>query len=170
MSKINSKLNHSRRVILPVSVFILTFILHYIWHVIFPENNPIQEQWVIIPDKISMFDKYIDSQNYWFGYIYSICFAFIAVALRSYKEIQCKTSQSMAFGGITFGGIIAATGCFVIGCCGSPMLIVWINLFGVKFLPFAKPLLALLTTVSIGIALWWMRRKMIMNSCQCNEK
>jgi hypothetical protein len=170
MDKINPSAINYRRALLPVSVFFLTFIFHYIWLIIFPENDPTQTQWVIIPDNISNFDKYMDSQNYWFGYIYSICFAFIAVSLRIYKEVRCKTSPKLAFSGMTFTGIIAATGCFVIGCCGSPMLVVWINLFGVKFLPFAKPLLALLTTVSIGIALWWMRRKIITDSCQCNEK
>ena len=53
-------------------------------------------------------------------------------------------------------GGLAVAGCFLIGCCGSPMLAVWISLFGAGFAPLAKPLVAILTTLSVGIGWAWM--------------
>ena len=40
----------------------------------------------------------------------------------------------------------------MLGCCGSPMLAVYLSLFGAAFLPWAKPLIALLTTVTLFAA------------------
>jgi hypothetical protein len=54
---------------------------------------------------------------------------------------------------------LALAGCFLVGCCGSPMLVVYLSLFGAWFLPLAKPLVAVVTTISIAAAWWWMRRK-----------
>ena len=50
-------------------------------------------------------------------------------------------------------------GCFLAGCCGSPMLGVYLSLFGASFLPWAKPLVAGLTTAMIAGSYWWMRRR-----------
>jgi hypothetical protein len=38
------------------------------------------------------------------------------------------------------------------------MLVVYLNLFGAGFLPLAKPLVAVVTTLSIIGAWWWMKR------------
>ena len=37
-------------------------------------------------------------------------------------------------GGITLSGFLAVAGCYLLGCCGSPMLAVYMSLFGVSFL------------------------------------
>jgi len=37
-----------------------------------------------------------------------------------------------AGGGVTLLGALMAGGCFLIGCCGSPMLAVYLSLFGAK--------------------------------------
>ena len=54
---------------------------------------------------------------------------------------------------------MAVAGCFLVGCCGSPMLGVYLSLFGAAFLPFAKPLAAGLSTLLILGSYWWMRRQ-----------
>ena len=46
-------------------------------------------------------------------------------------------------------GILYIGGCFLLGCCGSPMLAVYLSLFGSSFLGFTKPLVATITTVSV---------------------
>ena len=53
-------------------------------------------------------------------------------------------------GGITLVGVLMAGGCFLIGCCGSPMLAVYVSLFGSRALGVGKPLTALVTLVSVG--------------------
>lgn len=62
-------------------------------------------------------------------------------------------------GGLTFSGILAATGCFLLGCCGSPMLGVYLSFFGAAFLPLAGPFVAGLTTVLIGASYFWMNHR-----------
>jgi hypothetical protein len=62
-------------------------------------------------------------------------------------------------GGLTLTGFLAVAGCFLVGCCGSPMLVVYLNLFGAGFLPLAKPLVAVVTTLAIIGAWWWMKRR-----------
>ena len=48
-----------------------------------------------------------------------------------------------------------AGGCFLIGCCGSPMLAVYLSLFGAKALGLGKPLMALVTLVSVSCGYWY---------------
>lgn len=71
----------------------------------------------------------------------------------------CSPSKRFALGGATFSGLLAVSACFLVGCCGSPMLVVWINIFGAAFNPFAKPFIALLTTATIAAAWVWMSRR-----------
>ena len=48
-----------------------------------------------------------------------------------------------AFGGVSLVTLLAAAGCFLIGCCGSPMLAIYVSLFGSKAAGIGKPLMAL---------------------------
>jgi hypothetical protein len=47
-----------------------------------------------------------------------------------------------AAGSITLVGVLMAAGCFLIGCCGSPMLAIYLGLFGAKVLGLGKLLTA----------------------------
>jgi hypothetical protein len=62
-------------------------------------------------------------------------------------------------GGLTLVGVLMAGGCFLIGCCGSPMLAVYVSLFGAKALSVGKPLTALVTLVSVGCGYWCLSRR-----------
>lgn len=150
-----------RRAFLPGGVFVAVFVFHYLYFIAFPEHDPAQTGWIVLPKQTSFFQEYVEAQRYWLGYAYGLPIAFAAVALRSYRESRCSASRNLAFGGVAFSGFLAAVACFLTGCCGSPMLVVWLSLFGVAFLPLAKPLVAALTTVSVGAAWWWMRRRMV---------
>lgn len=68
-------------------------------------------------------------------------------------------ARNLAIGGVTLSGVLAVAGCFLLGCCGSPMLAVYLSLFGAAFLPFAKPLVAGLTAASLVAGWWWMKRR-----------
>jgi hypothetical protein len=41
-----------------------------------------------------------------------------------------QKNKRLAIGGFSLTGFLVATGCFLVGCCGSPMLVVYLNLFG----------------------------------------
>jgi hypothetical protein len=164
-----SNLSKVYSVSLPLSIFTATFLFHYFWHVFFPEQNPTQEKWILIPDDISSLKRYVDSKSYWFGYTYGICLAFISIALRKYLKDKCNSYRNIALGGMTLTGFWAVAACFLIGCCGSPMIVVWLNLFGAAFMPLAKPFIALITTVSLIITWFWMSKKNQPNNCEFNR-
>jgi len=145
--------------LLTLVAFLVTLIIHYVWLGLFPETDPAQSQWVLVPVERSWWDLYLETESYWLGYSYALCVAFIVMASQRYLLTRCKASGRMAVGGVTLTGGVAVFGCFLIGCCGSPMLIVWINLFGAGIVPLAKPLIALMTTASIALAWLWMDRR-----------
>jgi hypothetical protein len=64
-------------------------------------------------------------------------------------------------GGITLVGMLMAGGCFLIGCCGSPMLAVYVSLFGAKALGVGKPLTALVTLASVSCGYWCLSRRLV---------
>lgn len=92
--------------------------------------------------------------------LYALSLAFAAAAFRRYREGRLCTTRNLAIGGVTFTEVLSVTGCYLLGCCGSPMLGVYVSLFGAVFIPWAKPLAALLTLLSIGVAWWWLNRRM----------
>lgn len=145
--------------ILPLAAFLATFAIHFVWSGLFPESDPNQAKWVLVPVDRSWWSLYLESGSYWLGYAYALSIAFVVVAAQRYFRTRCRTSGTLAVGGITLTGGLAVFGCFLLGCCGSPMLVVWINLFGAGFLPLAKPLVALLTSLSIAIAWGWLVRR-----------
>lgn len=146
--------------VLPGFVFVGVFSIHYLWQGFFPEQDPLQSQWLSLPTENSWFLNYIETKNYLLGYSYGLSAAFASVAFRNYLKSPGWESKTFAIGGVTFSGVLAFAGCFLIGCCGSPMFVVWLNIFGAAFIPFAKPFIALVSTISIAVAwLWMIRRK-----------
>jgi len=73
--------------------------------------------------------------------------------------VQGVAGGCRALGGVTLTGFLALAGCFLVACCGSPMLVVYLSLFGADFLPLAKSLVAVVNTLSIIGAWWWMKRR-----------
>jgi hypothetical protein len=144
-----------RRILLPLAVFLAVMGLHFVWLGLFPERDPAQSRWAELPAvDSSWLQAYLDGGSYWLGYSYGIALAFAAAGLRRYREQRIAAGRNLALGGISFSGALAVVGCYVLGCCGSPMLAVYLSLFGAAFLPWAKPLVAILTTASL-LAAWF---------------
>ncbi len=148
------------RATLPASVLLAVWIVHFVWLGSFPESNASQRQWASLEGiiEVSWWQQYIETQSYYLGFTYGLSLAFASVALRRYREQRLCQARNLAVGGITLSGFLAVVGCYLLGCCGSPMLAVYMSLFGARFLPLAKPLIAALTAVLIGVAWWWMNR------------
>lgn len=171
-----------RRAFLPSAIFAFVFAAHYFWNGIFPENWTIQSQWLSFnpATEVTWWRRYIETQGYYMGFSYALSFAFAATALRRYKERRTCASRNIAFGGVTFSGGLSALGCFIIGCCGSPMLAVYLNMVGASFLPVAKPLLAAFTAAVVGMSWWWTHKNYDYtfkstpasdsDSCGCSEE
>lgn len=149
-----------RRAVLAGTVFVLVGALHFVYLGVFPDEDPAQARWVAVaPRESSWVTRYVESGSYWLGLSYAMSLAFAASALSRYRRERCCGARNLAIGGVTFSGFLSVVGCYLIGCCGSPMLAVYLNLFGAAFVPLAKPLVAALTAVSLAIAWFWMDRR-----------
>jgi len=150
-----------QRGFIPLLVFLGVAIVHFLWTGLFPDVDPAQSRWLTVasaPD-ISLLQRYLDTQSYWLGYSYGLSLAFASFAFLRWRERRQCAARNVAVGGITLSGFLAVAGCFLLGCCGSPMLVVYLNLFGASFLPLAKPIVAGITTLTIFWFVWWMNRR-----------
>ena len=149
----------ARRSVRPLIVFAAVVAIHFLWHGIVPEQDPAQSRWATADiAQREWLTRYIEAGDYWLGTAYALPIAFAAVALRRYREGRFCAARRFAVGGVTFSGVLSVAGCYLVGCCGSPMLAVYLSLLGAAFLPFAKPLIALITLMSVLIGWWWMNR------------
>ena len=55
--------------------------------------------------------------------------------------------------------VACGAGCFALGCCGSPMLPVWVGLFGAKWAQASGPAIFGITLASLALGLWLLRKK-----------
>lgn len=140
------------RALLPLSVFLAVICTHFVWLGLFPEQDPVQSRWAEVPTTDhSWLKTYLDEGSYWLGYSYGISLTFAIIGIRRYREQRLAASRNFALGSVSFSGVLAVVGCYMLGCCGSPMLAVYLSLFGAAFLPWAKPLVAVLTTITLMI-------------------
>ena len=151
--------NTARRALMPLTVFAAVVAMHFLWLVIFPEQDPAQSRWASADMAGgSWLRRYVEGGSYWLGVSYGMSLAFAAIALRRYREGRFCAARNLAIGGVTFSGALSVVGCYLLGCCGSPMLAVYLSLFGAAFVPLAKPLVAGVTLLSILLGWWWMNR------------
>jgi hypothetical protein len=157
----NAAVRFLRRSVLPAAVFGIVLALHYLYLGLFPEGGSASTHWALPEDMPtpSWWRSYVETQSYFLGFSYALSLAFATWALRRYREERLCGARNLAIGGITLSGFFAVAGCYLLGCCGSPMLVVYLNLFGASFLPLARPLVALITLLSVAAAAWWLLRR-----------
>jgi hypothetical protein len=76
---------------------------------------------------------------------------------------------SAYLGQVAVIGVVAAVKAgqgFLIGCCGSPMLPIYVSLFGSKAAGIGKPLMALISLISIGGGYLYVVRR---PECNCAD-
>lgn len=111
------------------------------------------------------FDFYLQAQDYYMGFSYALGAAFAVWAFLKYLTVRQAAMAAGAAGSITLVGVLMAAGCFLIGCCGSPMLGIYAGLFGAKALGVGKPLMSLITLLSVGFGYWYLSRSLSKVSC-----
>jgi hypothetical protein len=97
---------------------------------------------------VSFWQSYIVSQDYFVSFSYALSASFAVWATARFVYSRRRVAAIGAVGGVSLLTFMAAAGCFLIGCCGSPMLAVYLSLFGAKALGLGKPLMALVTLYS----------------------
>ncbi len=117
---------------------------------------------------------YLQAQDYYTGFSYALGAAFAAWAIGRFLRLRHAAMAAGAAGSITFVGVLMAVGCFVIGCCGSPLLGVYLGIFGARALGIGKPLMAFVSLISVGVGYWYLsqraRKEICLNSsCACHS-
>lgn len=110
------------------------------------------------PDRPNALSLYLENGDVLLGLSYGLAGAFTAYALAG-KVGGRKGGAAGAAGGVTLAGFLYFAGCFLTGCCGSPLLGVYAGLFGSRFLGAAKPLVFGLTAVSVALGWWCLERQ-----------
>jgi hypothetical protein len=152
-----------RIIIYPLAAFIAVFILHAAYLIF--KGIQISKQWVQI-ENTTWLSLYLERQDYFLGFSYALAGAFTIYAFLKFFESR-KSGVAGVVGGITLTGILYFGGCFLLGCCGSPMLVVYLSLFGSSFLGFTKPLTLILTITSVVIGYFWLEKKTKSSSSYC---
>ena len=141
-----------------LSVFTAVFAAHFGFHAW--QEARVASQWVVLDtvERPSAWSRYVERQDFYLGYSYALAAAFtIFAVLFSLQERRREVGGIL--GGVTLIGGLYAAGCFLIGCCGSPMLVVYLSLFGSSFLGAIKPIVAGITTLSIALSGLYMIRR-----------
>ena len=155
----------TKKFYLPLVALLSVFGIHstyIIW-----KNIELANKWSQTTET-NWFSQYFQKQDFLLGMSYALAVAFTVYALLKFFENR-KSGIKGTLGGLTMTGIIYFGGCFLIGCCGSPMLIVYLNLFGASFLGFTKIIIFALTTISIIISYFLLNKKSKNNNCNCGE-
>ncbi|GBC99663.1 hypothetical protein HRbin17_02192 [bacterium HR17] len=164
---------------LPLAVFALVISAHVVYASRTTQVNQkvicvLDEQGNCVEDKVIRttstvlsrdgFRRYLQHQDYFLGFAYALAFAFAAYALMHWRYNRKRAVAGAAFG-VGLGSALWTGTCFLVGCCGSPMLSVWLGLFGAKALGLTKPLVALVTALSVGCGFLWLRRQSCCPDC-----
>jgi hypothetical protein len=102
--------------------------------------------------------NYVSNQDYMLGISYALAGAFTVFAFLRLSERRERGVVGM-LSGITLTGFLYFGVCFFTGCCGSPMLAVYLSVLGPSFLGFTKPIILAITVLSITASYFWMERK-----------
>lgn len=147
----------ARGAVLPVSVFVGTLIAHFAYVAFVEGGSAGQGLWALPSDlpRPGPWERYWIGHSYFLGYSYGLSLAFAAWSLRRFFAHRKAVDGAAAAGGVTVAGLLPFAVCFLVGCCGSPMLVVWLNLFGASVLPFTRPLVAGIATVSVSATWIW---------------
>lgn len=154
-----------RKIALLLSAGAVVFALHagyLIWR-----GEHITSQWASVGGE-SAFRYYFSQRDYLLSLSYAVLAAFTVHAFLKARE-RAKSAVAGVAGGSFMATVLAVGGCWLVGCCGSPLLPVYLSFFGSSFVGFTKPLVLALTLTSVGVSLWWMNRQSKETGCGCDD-
>ncbi len=174
MTGVTGRSSYRRTQWLPLLVFLGVYGSHayYLSHIVAAPTKGWANSEIMNTGLLGL-GPYLQAQDYYTGFSYALGAAFVAWAIGRFLRFRQAAMAAGAAGSITFVGVLMAAGCFMIGCCGSPMLGVYLGIFGAKTLGAGKPLMALVSLVSVGIGYWYLSRRAkkicLERSCACDS-
>ena len=143
------------RKLLPAGVFVAIFVAHalYVGYGALSASSGWTDDGIIRSAAGYLgLEAYWRGQDYFIGFSYGLGAAFATWALSHCVLTGRERSMAAgeAAGSLTLVGVLMAGTCFLIGCCGSPMLAVYVALFGAQAIGIGKPITALVTLGSVS--------------------
>lgn len=121
------------------------------------ENEAIASQWAHAGDR-DWLQLYFTNGDYFLGLAYGMAIGLFIYILVTFFNMRSAGFYGLV-GGVSLSGALYGAGCFLIGCCGSPMLAVYVAIFGVSFLGFTKPIIFIVTLISVIGGVFYLNRK-----------
>ena len=154
--------------LLPLFSFAVVFILHalYLRRLAALPTDGWADSNLVADSSLWGLKPYLEGQDYFMGFSYALGAAFAVWAVGQFIFSRQKAAAAgAAAGSLTLVGALMAGGCFLIGCCGSPMLGVYMGIFGAKALGAGKPLMAVITLLSTGCGYRCLSRRFAKGGC-----
>ena len=130
-------------------------------------TSTLQKDWADnFNPSVSFWQSYIVNQDYFVSFSYALSASFAVWATARFVYYRRRAAAIGAVGGVSLATFLAAAGCFLIGCCGSPMLPIYISLFGSEAAGIGKPLMALISLLSISGGYLYIIRRPV---CRCAD-
>ncbi len=153
-----------------IVAFVATLGIHFFW--VSSELEP-KSIWadsieLSTQPQLSGRSLYFNDGEYFLGLSFALAAAFTVFAISRLK-LDKKKGILGILGGTSLSAGLYTFGCFLVGCCGSPMLVVYAGLFGSSFLGFTKPLIFGITALSLALAYWRMTKTPKGECCVVSE-
>jgi hypothetical protein len=145
-----------------LAAFLLVFSLHLAYTLQSSSNT--SSKWVQVEDSDGL-STYMEKGEYFIGISYGLAISFAVYALLKYAGNQKKRVTGL-FSGLTLTSLIYFGACFLSGCCGSPMIAVYVSLLGPSFQGAGKPITLALTAVSVSAGYYILERKETKCGCK----
>lgn len=143
----------------PILAFAAVFALHALY-IVHSAPAPVSDGWADIGlEHSGPWDFYLKGQEYFVGFSYALGAAYAAWSLGEFLRMRQAAMAAGTLTSLTLTGALMAFGCFITGCCGSPMLGVYASMFGAHALGVGKPLMAGVSFLSVLGGVWYLRRK-----------
>jgi hypothetical protein len=143
-----------------LTIFVAVLVGHFLFSTRQPAvaENGVWASYQFDAAEVSRVSRYLGPGGYWLGLSYALAGTFAAWCFSRVVRLR-REALAVSASGLTLSGVLWAGVCFLTGCCGSPMLPVYLGLFGPKFVDVTKPLTFGVTLVSIGVGYAWMVKR-----------
>lgn len=152
------------RKVAPVLAGLAVFISYAGWTLLRPEA-PAASGWGTVPEPLAdRLLSFFSGGSFWMGASYALSGGFTVFALSVFRRNRRQAAVGAA-GGLAVTGVIYGLGCFLLGCCGSPMLPIYIGLLGAKWAKATGPLMFGVTLASVALGVRMLGRP---EACGCD--
>lgn len=142
----------------PVLAGLAAFLAYAGWIVLRPEAS-MAPGWAVAADPLAdRIRAFLSGDSFWMGASYALSAGFTVFALLVFRGNRKRAAVGAA-GGIAMAGAIYGLGCFFLGCCGSPMLAIYVGLLGAKWAKVTGPLMLGVTLASVTLGVRMVRRR-----------